>query len=324
MSRMSDLKSICRAGFAAGITAIAALASMPAAQAAGALTPFKVAMVSSLDTMPYFYAVQQGYYKDAGLDVTLSTNDSGPAVVTGVLNGTYDAATAAAFPILIAIGKGAPLHILAQATVVNQNAGNSGLVVRKDSTIKGYKDLEGKPVATNALTSLTVLATKIGVKAAGGDPASVKFLALPFKTSVQAVAQGQADAAVVITPFATEAELSGMKVIADPIGTEMPKGAPYGILFTSTKTSKDKQAQFQAFEKATLRAIEQLKADPQLQRKLAVSLVGLKPEVAKAVPLPDYATARIDIDAFQKYANDIAEYGYTAKPVDVSKVTLDP
>lgn len=322
---MFAFRSLRRSCLAAAIMAAAAMAStLPAQAAGGALVPFKIAMVSSLDTMPYFYALQQGYYKDAGLDVTLSTSDSGPAVVTGVLNGTYDAATAAAFPILIAIGKGADLRILVGSTVINRNVGNSGLVVRRDSTITGYKDLVGKSVATNALTSLTVLATKIGVKAAGGDPAGVKFLALPFKTSVQAVAQGQADAAVVISPFLTEAELSGMKVIADPIGTELPKGAPYGILFTSTKTAKEKRAQFGAFEKATLKAIEQLKSDPGLQRKLAVSLVGLGPEVAKAVPLPDYATGGIDIGALQKYANYIAEYGYTSKPVEVSTVTVNP
>ncbi len=321
---MFAIRLICRAGVAAAVAAIAALAFAVPSYAAGALIPFKLAMVNSLDTMPYFYAAQQGYYKEAGLDVTLSTSDSGPVVVTGVLNGTYDAASAAAFPILIAIGKGAPLNIVASPTVVGPGVGNSGLVVSKDSKVKGYKDLEGKSVATNALTSLTVLATKIGVKAAGGDPTKVKFLALPFKTSVQSVAQGQADAAVVISPFQTEAEQAGMKVIADPIGTEMPKGAPYAILFTSAKTAKDKQAQFQAFEKATLKAIEQLKADPQLQRKLAVSLVGLSPEVAKIVPLPGYTSARIDLGAFQKYADDIAAYGYTAKPVEVSKVTLAP
>jgi len=322
---MPDVRSIRRGCLAAAIAALAAAAAfVPARAAAQALTPFKIAMVSSLDTMPYFYAAQQGYYKDAGLDVTLSTNDSGPAVVTGVLNGTYDAATAAAFPILIAIGKGADLRIVAGSTIIDRGFGNSGLVVRQDSAIKGFKDLAGKSVATNALTSLTVLATKIGVKAAGGDPASVKFIALPFKTSVQAVAQGQADAAVVISPFLTEAALSGMKVIADPIGSELPKGAPYGILFTSGKTAKDKRALFQAFEKATLKAIGQLKSDPELQRKLAVSMVGLSPELAKAVPLPGYATGGIDIAAFQKYADYIAEYGYTGKPVDVSTVTINP
>ncbi len=322
---MSSFKTLCRNGIAAGITAIAALAcSLPAQAADAALAPFKLAMVSSLDTMPIFYAAQQGYYKEAGLDVTLSTSDSGPAVVTGVLNGTYDGATAAAFPILIAIGKGADLRIVSGPSLVGPGFGNSGLVVRKDSPIKGYKDLAGKTVATNALTSLTVLATKIGVKGAGGDPAGVKFLALPFKTSVQSVAQGQADAAVVISPFQTEAELAGMKVIADPIGTEMPKGAPYAILFTSGKTVKDKAAQFAAFEKATAKAIAQLKADPELQRKLAVSLIGLSPEVAKVVALPGYASGPIDAAALQKYADFVAAFGYTAKPVEVPKILVHP
>jgi len=323
---MSIFTCIGRRRFGAtAAAAIAALAfTLPAAAADAALIPFKVAMVSSLDTMPYFYAAQQGYYKEAGLDVTLSTNDSGPAVVTGVLNGTYDAATAAAFPILIAISKGADLRVLAGAVVIRPDTGNSSLVVRKDSPIKGYKDLEGKTVATNALTSLTVLATKIGVKAAGGDGNRVKFLALPFKAASQAVAQGQADAAVVINPFGTEAANDGMKVIADPIGTQLPAGAPYQILFTAAKTATARQAQFQAFEKATQRAIEKLRADPQLQRKLAVSLVGFSAEVAKAVSLPEYTTARIDLAAFQKYADFVAEYGYSAKPVEVAKVTVAP
>ncbi|MCC7151349.1 MAG: ABC transporter substrate-binding protein [Rubrivivax sp.] len=314
-------RHLCTAALAVA-TLAAFTHTLPAA--AAELTPFKVAMVSSIDTMPYFYAAQQGYYKELGLDVTLSTNDSGPAVVTGVLNGTYDAATAAAFPILIAISKGADLRVLAGAVVIRPNTGNSSLVVRKDSPIKGYKDLEGKAVATNALTSLTVLATKIGVKAAGGDGNRVKFLALPFKTASQSVAQGQADAAVVINPFGVEAEQAGMKIIADPIGTQLPAGAPYQILFTAAKTAQGKAAQFQAFEKATQRAIEQLKADPQLQRKLAVSLVGYSAEVAKAVTLPEYTTARIDPGAFQKYADLVAEYGYSAKPVEVAKVTITP
>src|SRR5699024_7929871 len=126
----------------------------------GDLSPFKVAMVSSLDTEPYYYALQEGYYEEAGLDVDFSTSDSGPALVTGVLNGTYDAASAAAFPVLIAIGKNTDLKIYPGASVVAPDSGNSGLIVSSDSAITGYEDLEGKTVATNALTSLTSLALK--------------------------------------------------------------------------------------------------------------------------------------------------------------------
>lgn len=308
----------------AGVAASAALLLAPTARAAASLTAFKVAMVSSIDTEPYLYAKQQGYYKDVGLEVTFATSDSGPALVTGVINGTYDGASAAAFPVLIAIGKGADLRILPGVTVIGPGYGNSGLVVKADSPIRNYKDLVGKTVATNALTSLTTLATKIGVKKEGGDPDAVKFISLPFKSSVQAVAQGQADAAVVISPFETEAEMNGMKVVADPIGTMMPKGAPYNIMFTSAKSSASKMKDFAAFNQATLRAVKELKADPGLQRKLARSLARLPADVADKVPLPNYEAGPIDLAAFQKYSDDVAEFGYSSKPVDVKRIVINP
>ncbi len=288
------------------------------------LTKFTVAMVSSIDTEPYFYALSQGYYKKVGLDVTLTQSDSGPALVTGVLNGTYDAASAAAFPILIAIGKGLPLKFYPGVALVAPNHGNSGLVVKPDSPIKGFADVAGKTIATNALTSLTTLALKIGIKQAGADPNSVKIVALPFKSSVQAVAQGQADAAVVISPFETIAENNGLNVIADPIGEMMPKGAPYNIIFTTTKNSAAKKKEFAAFHKATAKAVTALAANEKLLRELAHSKFDLAPEVAKTVPLPDWSTNQIDLKAFQKYADYVAEFGYTDKSVDVSKVVVNP
>lgn len=290
----------------------------------GDLTSFNVAMVSSLDTEPYYYALENGYYEDAGLDVDFSTSDSGPSLVTGVLNGTYDAASSAAFPVLIAIGKDTDLKIFPGASVVGPDSGNSGLVVKPDSGISGFADLEGKTVATNALTSLTTLALKAGVKDAGIDPDSVDVTALPFKASVQAVSQDQADAAVVISPFQTEAEMNGMEVIGDPIGTEMPEGSPYNILFSSAETSEEKTDEFAAFNEATLQAVEELREDPDLQRELAVDLVGLDEDLAAEVTLPTYNTTGIDVDAFQQYADMVAEFGYTDEPVDVSNVVVNP
>lgn len=290
----------------------------------GDLTPFTVAMVSSLDTEPYFYAKSQGYYKDVGLKVSFDQSNSGPALVTGVINGTYDAGSAAAFPVLIAIGKGAPIKLYPGATVVGEGLGNSGLVVQPDSGITGYKDLAGKTVATNALTSLTTLGLKIGLKKAGVDPESIKITALPFKSSVQAVAQGQADAAVVISPFQTIAKNNGLEVIGDPIGENLPAGAPYNIMFTNAKNSQKLTKEFQAFNKATLRAVKELKGNEKLQRRLAQTEIGLTKEVAQSVPLPGYSTSGIDVDALQKYADLVAEFGYTKKPVDVSKVVVNP
>ncbi|HEX7382402.1 MAG TPA: ABC transporter substrate-binding protein [Nevskiaceae bacterium] len=325
MTRCSHL-SVCARRLGIGIMAASALAagSFAGAASAAPLTPMNIAMVTSMDTEPYMYAKQQGYYKDVGLDVTLSTTDSGPAIATGVINGTYDAAAAAAFPILIAISRGAPLRIMPGVTTVGPGVGNSGLVVKADSPIKNYKDLVGKTVATNALTSLTTLATKLGVKQEGGNPDGIHFVSLPFKSSLQAVARGQAAAAVVISPFETEAEINGMKVISDPIGTMMPKGSPYNIMFTSVKNAKSKAKEFAAFHEATARAVKELKADPALQRKLAVSLMGMSKKVAEKTLLPAYDAGPINLPQFQKYADDIAEFGYTKAPVHVADVVINP
>ncbi|MBE7416924.1 MAG: ABC transporter substrate-binding protein [Ideonella sp.] len=308
---------------------------VPAAMAAAALAfalaahgaepvNLNIAMVPVLDAEPFLYAQAKGYYKEAGLSVTFSSNDAGPAVVTGVLNGTYDAAAAAWFPVAIAIAKGAKLKYVMTASYVVKGPGNghSGVVVKPDSSIKGYKDLQGRTVATNALTSLTTLTTKMEMKAAGADPASVKFTALPFKTSLQAVAQGQVEAAVVVSPFQTEGELAGLKVIGDPILNAMPANGAGLVLFTSEASAAKKADALAAFTKATFRAAGELKASPELQRKVAQEVIGLSAEVARKVPLPGIANQPIDLDALQKQFDAAHEYGYLAHPLKARDTVL--
>jgi NitT/TauT family transport system substrate-binding protein len=287
-------------------------------------TKLNIAMVPVLDAEPFLYAQAKGYYKDAGLDVTFSTNDSGPAVVTGVLNGTYDAAAAAWFPVAIAISKGAKLKYVLTASYVAKGPGNghSGVVVKPDSPIKGYKDLGGKTVATNALTSLTTLTTKMEMKAAGADPASVKFTALPFKTSLQAVAQGQVDAAVVVSPFQTEGELAGLKVVGDPILEAQPVDGAGLVLFTSETSAAKKAQALAAFTKATFRAGSELKASAELQRKVAQEVIGLPADVARKVPLPGIADEPINVGALQKQFDDAYAYGYLARPLKAQDTVL--
>ncbi|HEX7382400.1 MAG TPA: ABC transporter substrate-binding protein [Nevskiaceae bacterium] len=298
---------------------------MPSHAAAdSAVTKLNIAMVPVLDAAPFLYAKAQGYYKDAGLEVTFSTNDAGAAVVTGVLNGTYNAAAAAWFPIAIAISKGAPLKYVMASAVDNPVGGyaEAGLVVKPDSGIKGYKDLEGKTVATNALTSLTTLDTKIMMKRAGADPDKVRFVALPFKSSVQAVVQGQVDAAVVVTPFTTEGVQAGLVNLGDPITEASPQYGAGLVLFTSDASAKKNAKALEAFTNATYRAAAELKASEKLTREVAHKIVGLSESVAQKVPLADFNTQPFNVEALQKQLDQAHEYGYLAHPLKAKDVIL--
>ncbi len=300
------------------------LASLATGVQAAEPVKLNIAMVPVLDAEPFLYAQSRGYYKEAGLEVTFSTNDSGPAVVTGVLNGSYDAAAAAWFPVAIAISKGAKLKYVLTASTVGKGPGqgHSGIVVKPDSPIKGYMDLEGKTVATNALTSLTTLATAIEMKAAGADPAKVKFSALPFKTALQAVAQGQVDAAVVVSPFQTEGELAGLRLIGDPIRDAMPADGAGLVLFTSETSAAQKAAALAAFTQATLRAGGELKANPELQRRVAQDVIGLPADVARKVPLPGIANRPINADALQRQLDAAHAFGHLARPLKAADTLM--
>ena len=52
--------------------------------------------------------------------------------------------------------------------------------MKKGSAIKSAKDLEGKKVAVNTLKNIGDTAVRESVRKAGGDPAKVKFVELPF------------------------------------------------------------------------------------------------------------------------------------------------
>lgn len=308
-----------------GVAMAAAVALSLAVQAADApLTRLNIAMVPVLDAAPFYYARSQGYYKDAGLDVGFSTNDAGAAAITGVINGTFDAAVTAWFPVAIAVSRGLKLKYVMSPNYVDRRPGHGdeAVITKPGSGINSYKDLEGKTVATNALTSLTVLGTKIVMKRTGADPDKVRFVALPFKSTVQAVAQGQADAAIVVTPFQTEAQEAGLKVFGDPAMEAFPLHAPIVTVVTSDATAQKKAAALAAFTAATFRAAKALNGNEPLQRELAQKVFGFPPAVAKKVPLPNFATGPMDLKALQGELDLAHEYGYLARPLKAADMVI--
>lgn len=317
---------------ASGITSAALvaggiLATSPSAAASGrhkqALKPFHVAIVPIMATEPLFLAKQRGYFKRAGLNVKITPVDSGPTLLTDVIKGTYQAGFIALFPALIAASHGANLKMVMSAYPIAPPKGvksgvygkQSALIVKKGSTIKNYRDLAGKTVATNALTSLTTLATKVGIGRQGGNPNAMKVIGVPFNVAIQEVARGQADAAVVVAPFSTLAKLKGLKTIGEPIDNLMPAGAPASIYVTSSATAKHDSSEVKAFRSAVVRAEKVLDSHPNLERELAHTQLGYSEKLASLVPLP-YLSPNFSLSATQKYANLVAKYGYTAKPVN--------
>jgi NitT/TauT family transport system substrate-binding protein len=98
------------------------------------------------DQAPFHLAQESGLFKKYGLDVSIDDGNGSVATVQIVGNGEYDVGHASLAPMAIARSKGLPVKAI--AGFVQQN--DIGLLVPKDSGIKGVPDLKGKKIVFTA------------------------------------------------------------------------------------------------------------------------------------------------------------------------------
>jgi len=95
---------------------------------------------------PFWLAVQNGWFKRAGLDVSIADGTGSVTTVQMVGSGQYDLGHAALSNMAIARSKGMPLISIAGFL----RKGDIALMVPKDSPITGPKDLKGKKIIFTA------------------------------------------------------------------------------------------------------------------------------------------------------------------------------
>ena len=96
-------------------------------------------------------AQQEGYFDEAGLDVTVSEYVSGKRALGGLLDGQVDVATTAEVPIVFAAFERRDFAILATiGSVTNEQR----IVARRDRGIAEPADLRGKVIATQKASAV--------------------------------------------------------------------------------------------------------------------------------------------------------------------------
>ena len=200
---------------AAGIlilTSGAAALAQPAPRTAIVLAP-----IGSSDMAAAFYAVQQGMFEKAGLDVTIQQAATGAASMVAVLGGGAQVGYGNSLALSTAHAKGIPIVLLSPGAQYNTNAPHAVLIVAADSTLKTPKDLEGHIVAVAGLHDLLTVSVNLWMEKSGVDASKVKFVEMPPGSMLPALQAKRVDAAVSYEPFLSSAVGTGAaKVYAKP------------------------------------------------------------------------------------------------------------
>ncbi len=139
---------------------------------------------------PFYVALDKGYFREEGLDVTLRTVMSGHLGLEAVLSGEVDIAASGESPIARAIINGRPVAVVANVCNIEEAI---LIIARKDRGISAPGDLRGKRIGVVTTTAAhffldTYLATS------HIDPKDVQLVDLASDRQESALLDGEIDA----------------------------------------------------------------------------------------------------------------------------------
>lgn len=199
-----------RGGFLGGLAALA-VPTLVRAQSAETL---RVGCTANDTYAEAYYALDQGFFKKAGLNVELTTLTNGATVAQAVASGALDAGISNQVQLATAIQKGIPFALVAGGGLYATSSPTTALAVAKGANFKSAREFEGKTVAVSSLKDLSYVATVSWFEQNGADAAKVRFIELPFAQMGVSLERGTVAGAVISEPSLSAAEHTTARTFA--------------------------------------------------------------------------------------------------------------
>jgi NitT/TauT family transport system substrate-binding protein len=279
-------------------------------------------------------ADQKGWFKEENLEVTIKQVPNPPAAIATVQGNQANFAYAPTMAVLNAVSAGVPLQISQAADGYPEGAweeiqagekeakdvDDTAVWAGPDAGVSSAKDLAGKTVAVPARKTQLEITIAKTIKEDGGDPKSVKWIALGFPEMGAALEAKRVDAAGLVDPFNATAEKGGAKYIASPGISTFQEGA-VGV-WTTTKSFVDKNKDVvERFNRVIAKAnAYSNEHHPELQ-ELAAETTKTPIDVIKASHMP-YWNTEVKAEDIDKAADAMVELGYIKEKPDAESVLV--
>ena len=277
--------------------------------------------------IPFFTAIEKGYFKEAGLDVEAlklaSPQQVAEAMIAGRAEGSSNGTGSAALGIA-EIAQPGILKIFC-TNPTNAKFVLDEFIVAKDSPIKAISELSGKKIGCGPGIQNVVL-TKAVLETAGAKNFSV--VELPIGQHVASIAANQIDACYTLEPTGTVGRLNGITrnlevgviakyVLGDPM-------APWhgGSASLTSEFIKNHPDVTRRFIAAYKRGVDLVKTKPAEARPFLKGYTAIEGALTNEVPMADYMMSSefkpSDIGHFQKFFDLFTDKGIFSRKVDVA------
>lgn len=279
--------------------------------------------------LPFFAAVEKGYFKEAGLDVEPLKFAGAQQVMEAMLSGRSDGSSNGTGSANLAIGEIAQPGLF---KIFATNPSNAKFVLDqfitgKDSAIKTMADLKGKKVASGpGIQNMTLCKTMLERAGATG----VAVTELPIGQHIAAIVAGQVDACYTLEPTGTIGRMNGTtRVIESGVVAKYILGdamAPWhgGAASLTSEFIKKNPEVARKFIAAYARGIELVRTKPEEARQFMKGYTAIEGPLTAEVPLASYMLYNefkpSDLAYFQKFYDLFTEKGIFEKKVVVDSL----
>jgi NitT/TauT family transport system substrate-binding protein len=198
------------------------------------------------------FALQQGFFKQEGLDIEILYTEGGASTLTPVVAGSIDIAMTGTLGAIAAFAKGMPVKIIsAEAT----GAPDAFWYARPESGIKTIKDTTGKTVAFSSPGSSTNLIILQLINQEKVTPKLVPTGGLPG--TLTQVMTGQVDVGWSVPPFVLKDLAEGrLQIIARGSDVEAIRNQTIRVNVANANALKEKRDAFVRYIRVISRAID--------------------------------------------------------------------
>ncbi|GAA3756027.1 NitT/TauT family transport system substrate-binding protein [Spinactinospora alkalitolerans] len=274
----------------------------------GGLTEVTVGAIPIVDVAPLHLGVEQGYFEEHGIDLTIENTTGGAAAVPGVVSGNFEFAFGNVTSLIIGRQENLPLKVVSNGVTSSGEDGNDfgGIVVPEGSDITSPEQLEGATIAVNNLENIGDTTVRNSVEQAGGDSGDIEFIELAFPDMPAALENGEVDAAWVVEPFLTSSMENGATEIASNFVDASPS-LTIATYFTSEQMIAEDPELVEAFRTAMHESLNYANANPDEVRRIVTTYTEIDQNLIDKIRLPNFP-AEVDQQSVQTIADLMVEY----------------
>lgn len=257
------------------------------AEAPAETVDLTVGVIPILDVAPIYLGVQEGFFEEEGINLTLELAQGGAAIIPGVVSGQFQFGFSNTISLLLAQDNNLGLKAIANGAQSTDDPMEDfgAVVVPGDSDIQDLTDLEGKRIGVNTLNNIQTTTINQLVREAGGDPSTITYVELPFPDIVQAVANRDVDAGQLVEPFRTLSLNAGDRNLGSNLAGVVDN-MEVAMYFTSQAYADENPDIVERFTRAINKSLQYADENPVAAREILGTYTNIDPAVAEAAVLP--------------------------------------